>query len=185
MNDALKAIANRRSIRQFKSEQISDADLSAILSAALQAPTGHNDQSCYFTAIRNKDLIKELSDGSKLEMQKSPVEWMAKVGKNEKLNIYYNAPTVIMVSAKKDAVTPMADVCASIQNILIAAESLGLGSCWIGFASFFFTGPERYSKIGIPEGYDVHYGVAIGYKPDNFIGQQPARKLTKYFHIIS
>ncbi len=184
MNETLKAIKNRRSVRQFKTEQINKDDLQAILLAAVQAPSGHNDQSCYFTAIQNSELIKELSDGSKIEMQKSPVEWMAHIGKNEKLNIYYNAPTVIIVSTKKDAVTPVADVCAAIQNILIAAESLGIGSCWIGFTSFYFTGAERNSKIGIPEGYEVHYGVALGYKADNFNTQQPARKHDKYFHII-
>ena len=67
MNEVLKTIAKRRSIRKFESKQISDSDLHAILEAGLQAPSGHNDQSWYFSVIQDSKLIKELSDGSKQE----------------------------------------------------------------------------------------------------------------------
>lgn len=184
MNDVLKAIANRRSIRQFGPGQIGDAELAAILGAALQAPSGHNDQSCYFAVVQDPELIKELSDGSKIEMQKVPVEWISNLGKNEKFDIYYNAPTIVIAAARKDAVSPAADVCAAIQNILIAAESLQIGSCWIGFAEFYFNGPDRYGRVGIPEGYEVHYGVALGPKPAGPGPKVPARKYERYYHVM-
>lgn len=184
MNEVLKTIAKRRSIRQFEAKQISGADLQAIIDAGLQAPTGHNDQSVYLSVIQDATLIKELSDGSKAEMQKLPVPWIANIGKNEKLNIYYDAPTIILVAAKKDAVSPLADVCAAIQNILIAATSLNIGSCWIGFTKFYFTAAERNKKAGIPDGYEVHYGVALGHIPETLKLKQPDRKHEKYFGII-
>ncbi len=184
MNETLRSIANRRSTRQFSREQISDEDLQSIIDAAQQAPTGHNDQSCYFVVIQNGDLIKELSDGSKAVMQKSPVDWIARIGKNDKLNIYYDAPTVIIVASRKDAVSPLPDVCAAVENIMIAAESLGIGSCWIGFTKFNFNSPEKDKRIGIPDGYEVHYGVALGHKPDGSEAAQPPRKYDKYFHVI-
>jgi nitroreductase len=184
MNKVLETIAKRRSIRNFGPGQISDADLNAILEAALQAPSGHNDQSWFFSVIQDPKLIKELSDGSKLEMQKSSIPWMAELGKSEKIDIYHHAPTVIIAAAKKDAVTPAADVCAAIENILLAATSLGLGSCWIGFARYNFTSPEKNKKIGIPDGYEVHYGVALGNLPKKQKLTPPARKYEQYYRII-
>jgi nitroreductase len=184
MNKVLETIAKRRSIRQFGPGQISDADLSAILEAALQAPSGHNDQSWFFSVVQDQKLIKELSDGSKIGMQKSPIPWMAELGKSEKLHIYHHAPTVIIAAAKKDAISPLADVCAAIENMLLAATSLGLGSCWIGFTRYNFISPEKNKMVGIPNGYEVHYGVALGYLPKNLKTTPPARKYQQYFSII-
>ena len=184
MNKTLKAIEKRRSIRQFDSKQISDEELQSILDAGMQAPTGHNDQSCYFIAIRDAKLIKEFSDGSKVVMQKLPIEWIANIGKNEKLNIYYGAPTIVLVAAKKDAVSPIPDVCAAIQNMLIASTSLNIGSCWIGFAKFHFNTPENNKKVGLPDGYEIHYAVALGYIPASAKLSRPDRKFGKYFGII-
>lgn len=182
MNEVLKTIAARRSIRQFQPEQIKDSELHAILEAGLQAPSGHNDQSWFFSVIQDKKLIKEISDGSKAEMAKSPNEWMASAGKNESFNIYYGAPTVIIVSGKKDAVTGMADVCAAIENMLIAATSLNIGTCWIGFAKYNFINPDRNKKVKIPEGYEAYYGIALGYKAKS--GNPPEKKYPKYFEIL-
>jgi nitroreductase len=184
MNEVLKTIARRRSIRQFGPGQIDDADLHAILEAGLQAPSGHNDQSWYFAVIQDEKLIKELSDGSKLGMQKSPLPWMVKLGQNENVHIYHHAPTIIIVAAKKDAITPVPDVCAAIENMLLAATSLGLGSCWIGFTKYNFTSPEKERQIGIPEGYEVQYGVALGNLPAGYQPSPPERKYEQYYRII-
>jgi nitroreductase len=184
MNDVLKTISARRSTRRFMPEQITDAELQAILDAGLQAPTGHNDQSCYFAVVQNSKRIRELSDGSKMEMRKIPVDWIANLGRNEKFNIYHDAPTVVLVAARKDAVSPVPDACAAIQNMLIAAESLNIGSCWIGFAHFNFSSPERLQSVGIPDGYAVHFGVALGYRPEGFSANRPARKFERYYHLI-
>lgn len=184
MNEVLKAIAGRRSIRQFQEKQITDDELQAILEAGLQAPSGHNDQPWYFLVIQDRAMIDEISEGSKREMRKSPADWIANLGKNEKFRIFYNAPTVIVVAARKDAISPLADVCAAVQNMLIAAESLGMGSCWIGFVKFYFTGPESYVKTGIPEGFEVYYAVALGYKPEGLMLNARPRKYERYFHIV-
>jgi nitroreductase len=184
MNETLGTIAKRRSTRQFKPEPIADTELHAILEAGLAAPSGHNDQSWYFAVVQNKDLIGKLSDGSKIEMQKTGMDWIVNLGKNEQFNIYHHAPTVVLVAVRKDAVSPVADACAAIQNMLIAAESLHIGSCWIGFAQFYFTTPERTREVGIPDGYAVHYAVALGYRPEGQRSNPPARKYTKYYHVI-
>lgn len=184
MNETLRIIANRRSIRRFKAEQISDEELQAIVTAGLQAPSGHNSQSWYVVVVQNRELIDEMSEGSKRAMQKVPVDWIAELGRNDEYHIYYHAPTVVVVAARMDALSAVADVCAAIQNMLIAAESLGVGSCWMGFTRFFFDAAEARQRIGLPEGYEVHYAVALGYKPEGLPLEPPQKKFAAYSHTI-
>ena len=184
MNEVLKTIAGRRSIRQYREEQIKDTELKAILEAGLQAPSGHDSQSWHFTVIQKRELIDEISAGSKMAMRKSGVEWIAKLGDVEKYNIFYNAPTVVILAAKKDALSPVADVCAALQNMVIAAESLGIGSCWMGFAAFYFSAPQSYKKIGIPEGYEVQYAMTLGYKPAGWKANPRQRKYEDFYRVI-
>ncbi|MGB9936634.1 MAG: nitroreductase family protein [Methanobacterium sp.] len=164
MNKVVENIKNRRSIRRYKNEQIKDEELDLILESAIYAPTGHNDQPWYFTVIQNKELINEMSEECKRIMSDLPIEWIAKMGKAEHLHIFYNAPTVVVVSGKEDATSPIHDCSAAIQNMMLAAESMDIGSCWIGLARFFFKNEENIKKLGIPEGYRPYHGVCLGYK---------------------
>jgi nitroreductase len=164
MNHVLENIKNRRSVRQYKNEQIKGEEMDKILEAATYAPTGGNDQPWHFTILQNEDLINEINEGSKAVMREMDVEWIAQMGSTEEFNIFHRAPTVVIVSGRKDAVTPMVDCSAAVQNMLLAAESMDIGSCWIGFAKFFFENPENMKKFNIPENYEVHFGVSLGYK---------------------
>ncbi|MCX6559483.1 MAG: nitroreductase [Candidatus Aminicenantes bacterium] len=184
MNEVLRAIRNRRSLRRFKPDPLPEEALKAILEAGLQAPTGHNDQPWFLSVVLDQALLREISDGGKAAMRTIPVPWIAELGKNEKFQMFYGAPAVVFVSARKDAVSPLADVCAAIQNMLLASESLGIGSCWIGFAKFYFTGPDRLAQLGIPESHEVHYGVALGFRPDGLVLNPPDRKFEHFYRII-
>jgi nitroreductase len=85
---------------------------------------------------------------------------------------------------RKDAVTGEADISAAIQNMLIAAESLGIGSCWIGLARFYFMDPLNCKRLKIPEGCEPKYAVIFGYKPDGFVGKAPERKWKRYWEKV-
>jgi len=167
LNEVLRNIKSRRSIRKYRNEQIKDEELEMILESAIYAPTGGNDQPWHFTVVQNKELIDEMNKKCKKAMVEVPVDWIAKMGKAENLHIFYNAPTVIVVLGKEDATSPLPDCCAAIQNMLLAAESIGIGSCWIGLARFFFEDKENIKKLGVPEGYKPYYGVSLGYKASN------------------
>jgi nitroreductase len=184
MNETLQTIARRRSVRRFKDAQITDAELQAILETGLQAPSGHNDQSAFLLAIQDQAVIREISDGSKAAMRMSPVDWVAAAGANEKFHIFYDAPTVVIVASRRNAVSPLADACAAIQNMLLAAESLSLGSCWIGFVRYHFQNPAAYARLGILEGYEVQYGVALGFRPDGPAPKPPVPKPETRWRII-
>ncbi|MFA5161399.1 MAG: nitroreductase family protein [Elusimicrobiales bacterium] len=167
MNPVIENIKNRRSVRKYKTEPLIKEHLDAILEAAAYAPSGHNDQPWHFTVIRNRALIDLLSSRTKEWMAKQPQDWMSAMGKNPEFHVFYNAPAVIAVSYRKDAVSPQADVCAAIQNMLLAAESLDIGSCWIGLARYVLKTPEGAdlaARLQLPAGYEPDYFVTLGYK---------------------
>ncbi|MCG0275468.1 MAG: nitroreductase [Thermosediminibacteraceae bacterium] len=165
MNEVINAIKTRRSIRRFLPEQIKDEEIQAIIEAAIHAPSGHNEQPWHFTVIQNKELIDHFSLVTKKAMAESEVEWIAAMGRNEKLHLFYNAPTIIVVSGRKNSYSALIDCSAATQNMLLAAHSLGLGACWIGLTSFLFKIEEEVKKLSLPDGYEPFFTVALGY-PD-------------------
>lgn len=169
-NDVLKVIRNRRSTRKYKEEQITEEELQVLLDAGIQAPSAVNAQPWYFTVVQNKEMINYISYKAKEVMRESDNDYVVKFGKND-VNIFYNAPTIIIVSGKKDVDLSLVDCSAAIENMLIAGESIGLGSVWVGFSRFFFTLDDEVKKLEIPQGYEPFYTVAVGYKEnDNILG---------------
>jgi nitroreductase len=164
MNDILKTIKSRRSIRKYMKEQISQEELDAILEAGIYAPTAHNDQPWHFTVVQNQELLHDINEKVRKEMAASDNEWVKKTGSNPAFQVTYDAPTLIVVSGRKDAIAWQVDCAAAIQNMLIAAESLNIGSVWLGLLRFYFQKEAEVCRLGIPENYQPYYGVAFGYK---------------------
>ncbi len=162
-NEVLKAIRDRRSTRSYKAEQISEEELQTLLEAAIQAPSASNLQPWHFTVIQDKELIDYISDKSKEAMLKSGIDYAVNIAKSE-LSIFYHAPTVIIVSGQEQDRSALVDCSAAIENMLIAAESIGLGTVWVGLSRFFFAIEADVQKLSLPEGYKPFYAVAIGYK---------------------
>jgi nitroreductase len=167
MNPTIEIIKNRRSVRNYLPQQIKEVELKEILDTAVYAPTGRNHQPWHFTVIQNQELIKRMGAKTKELMSQSKEDWISEKGKDLSFNLFYNAPTVIIVSGRRDAYSPLTDCSAAIQNILLAAESLNIGSCWVGLVSHFFSVKEDVAKLDIPECYEPYYAVCLGYKnPD-------------------
>ncbi len=164
MNSTIQTIKNRRSVRKYLPTQIKEEELKEILSCAVHAPTGHNDQPWHFTVVQDKELIGYMGAKTKEMMSKSNVAWIAERGKSQTFNVFHDAPTVIVVSGNTKAYSPLTDYSAAIQNMLLAAESLDLGSCWVGLASHFFSEEEEVKKLNLPAGYKPYYAVCLGYK---------------------
>lgn len=163
MNIVLETIKNRRSIRTFKSDQISKENLDLIIEAGIYAPTACNEQPWHFTVIQNSELLQYINKKTSEEMQKSDTEWIKEMASNPNFKVTYDSPTLIIVSGRKDGSDAKTDCSAAIQNMLLAAESLGIGSVWLGLLKFFFNDPNSIEKVKIPEGYEPFYGVSLGY----------------------
>jgi len=174
-NETLSIIKNRRSIRNFKDEQIKDEELQAVLDAGIYAPSA-NDQAWRFTVIQNKELLAWLNcEAKEIAKQYEPLQELAN---NEGFNIFYGAPTLILVSGEEKAIAIESDCAAATQNMLLAAESIGLGSCWIGFVLVAFSSPkakEYLKELGVPDGYKPYASVALGYKNIESV-ETPQRK---------
>lgn len=168
MNETISTIQNRRSTRRFKPDLIGRKELDAIIDAGLHAPSTMNQQSWDFTVLRSKDKIDALNDASKKAMEEKGYGTGAS-------QIFYNAPVVVIVSFQKDAMFPTADCSAAIQNMLLAAHSLGIGSCWIGGAITYFTSDEHGAEFGVPDTHSPFFTIAFGYAEGN-PGTMPARK---------
>lgn len=162
MNEVIKNIKSRRSCRAYDEKQISTEDLNEILECALCGPSGMNTQGCYYTAIQNKEVLQELNEAVKNVFK----EIGDSRGENENYNFYYNAPTLIIVTAKKDYKYSFTDGSAGLENIFLAATSLGLGSCWINQLKDtcdYKVVRSILNRYHIPADFEVIGCAAIGY----------------------
>lgn len=171
MNEVINAIKSRRSVRLYKSDPLKKDVMQVIVEAGYYAPTGHGAQPWHFSVIQDRTLLDEVNARAKKKMAAVPVDWIQNIGKAPGANITHKAPVLVIVSAKKDAVTGAEDCTAAMENMMIAAESLGIGSCWMGFVSFIFDDADMMKKLGVPEGYEPRQAAVFGY-PDG--RKQPA-----------
>ena len=181
MNEIIQNILDRRSVRVYSDEQIKQEDLELVLKAGLFSPSACNSQPWHFTVVQNKEIIDTLNVESKKLLVNGKDEYFKEMGKNEKYNIFYHAPTVIVISGEKATLVPEIDCSAATQNMLLAAESLNIGTCWIGLVTYLFKGPnaqEYYKMLEIPEGYEPYYAITLGYKKFPNPKPQPRRENT-------
>ena len=143
MNETIKNLVERRSCRKYSSTQIKEDELNSVLKAGEYAPTGMGMQSPIIVVLQNKSIIDKLSKINAKIM-----------GKDE--DPFYGAPTVLVVLADKNIGTYIEDGSLVLGNLMNAAYSLGLGSCWIHRAKEEFEtdeGKELLKEWNISENY--------------------------------
>ena len=131
LNEVLENIKSRRSVRTYTEQQVSAENLNLILEAATYAPSGMNYQTWHFTAIQDADILRELNEKIKGAFAKSDEPRLQERGHSETYCCYYHAPTLIIVSNEPTQWWASMDCACAMQNIFLAAKSLGIGSCWI------------------------------------------------------
>jgi len=167
MNLTLRVIRNRRSIRAFKHEQIKPEELEAIVEAGVYAPSASNKQNVHFTVIQKKELVEKVNGWIVEEIQQGGNEYLKKIVERSGGSIFRNAPTVIIVSSEEKDRFSNVNAAAATENMLIAAESLEIGSCWIGMVSVLSISKSlgEFKKVLLlPEGYVPQNGITLGYK---------------------
>lgn len=162
MNEVIKAMKERRSIRKFKAEMPSKADLEQIVEAGLYAANGRGRQAVITIAVTDKELRDKLSAVNNEIM-----------GGLEGNDPFYGAPAILIVLANKEVPTAPYDGSLVMGNLMLAAHSLGLGSIWIHRAKEEFEMPE-YQKLlkdlGIEGEWEGIGHCAVGY----IDGENPA-----------
>ncbi len=149
MNEVMKTISERRSIRAYDPAPIPEADLQAILTAALEAPSARNLQPWHFSVVTNRALLDEFD--AALDPEHS---------------VTYKAPAVIFISAPIErSFFAKIDCGIAVQNMALTAWSLGYGNVILGAPrQVFIGGKGAYfnEKLDIPEGYEFIIGLAVG-----------------------
>jgi nitroreductase len=172
-NEVTDCIFTRRSTRQYKEQQIESIDLETLLEAAIWAPSGGNNQSWLFTAIQNKEVLSKLNDLVREGFQQwiPDDDYPGKLGakassQKEGFNFFYHAPTIIIASNRPNYENAMADCSLALENIFLAANSLGLGSCYLNQLHWLRSdhGVREYLfELGIPKEHTICSAAAIGY----------------------
>jgi nitroreductase len=160
MNEVLKNIETRRSVRSYKPDMIPQDILDQIIKAGTYAATGKNHQSPIIIAVTNKEVRDKLS--------KINAEIMG-----TKTDPFYGAPVVLIVLAEKQFPTYVYDGSLVIGNMMLAAHSLGIGSCWIHRAKQEFEREEYkdlLKSLGIEGDYEGIGHCILGYSD----GEEPA-----------
>ncbi len=155
MNETLTTIRQRSSIRAYKNEKLTEEELNILLEAGLMAPTAANRQEVHFTVVNSDNPILE-----EIEAEKNAFR-----GLKPRFNFYYDAPTVIFLSADTDFHWGTLDAGIAVENITLAAQSLGLGSLIIGCIYDALNGDRMEyfrEKLQIPEGYKFEIAIAVG-----------------------
>ena len=172
-NEVTDCIHARRSTRSFQDRPIDLEQLETILDAAIWAPSGGNNQSWLFTAVRDKSALLKINALVKQGFQTwipdddYPGKHMAKtLSQREDYNFYYSAPVLIIASNKPNYENAMADCSLALENLFIAAQSLGLGSCYINQLHWLRGDPalrDYLSQLGIPKEHTICSAAAVGY----------------------
>ena len=167
MNAVIENILTRRSVRVYNTDkQISKEELDIILKCACYSPSGCNAQPWHFTVLQNKEIMQLLNVETKKELLKTDNPLFIRMGENPKFDIFYKAPSAVIVSMDDNAVAPVSDCSAASQNMLLAAHSLGIASCWVGLITFLFESErgEAYAKLlNIPAGFKPLHAILLGY----------------------
>ncbi len=176
MNVVLDTIRSRRSVRAYQDTLLKKEDLKAIVEAGTWAPTGHNQQPWHFAVVQDRALLAEANTKAKAVMVNIDVDWIKKMGASPDVDITHGAPVLIIVSSVAGAITGPADCTAAMENMMIAAQSLGIGSCWMGLINFVFDDAELMKRLGVPEGYRPQQAAVFGVPAGNAKGNAPVRK---------
>ncbi|MCD7736670.1 MAG: nitroreductase [Lachnospiraceae bacterium] len=172
MNEVLKSLEERRSVRSYKAEQIRDDELEQILRAGTYAPTGMGAQSPVMVVVQDPETIAKLSKMNAAVMGVSS-------------DPFYGAPTVIIVLADRSRPTFVEDGSLVMGNLMNAAFAIGVDSCWIHRAKEVFDskdGKALLKQWGIEGDYQGIGHCILGYR-DGELPQAKPRKENYIFRV--
>lgn len=178
LNTILEIIEKRRSIRKYQPTQIKDEELAAILEAGRSAPSGGNNQTSHFIVIQNASILQELKRLVSLEFEKmelkegmyKSLQTSIKAAKKGGYDFFYNAPTLVIAANQKKYGNAIADCACALENMMLAASSLNIGSCWINQLHWLDDNEviHKYmTELGLGDGETICGGLSLGYSAIN------------------
>ena len=176
--DIVDAISGRRSTREYKSQSVDEKTIRRLIDAATQAPNAVNQQPWTFTVVRDQALLNRVSHDAKAHMLATMPADMAAGTRTEHFHkmlgdpafqIFYHAPLLILISGSAPGSWIIEDCALAAENLMLLAHSMGLGSCWIGFAQSYLNTPAGKQALSLPESWVPVAPIILG-----FASAQPA-----------
>ncbi|MBR3020192.1 MAG: nitroreductase [Clostridia bacterium] len=168
-NETLNLISSRRSHRAYEQTPLSQEQIDALLKAAVESPSAVNRQPWHFTVVRNQALLDELNKAVWEQMMKRNSDKRSPRFADKDFHVFYHAPCVIFISGMPDNHYTPIDGGIAVENIALAAESMGLGSVILGMPrdAFMTEKAEAFRKaLLFPEGWDFVIAIAVGVPAD-------------------
>ena len=172
MANTLDDLKNRRSCRSYQPRQITEEELQQVLEAGMYAPTGMGKQSPIIIAVQNKEAIETLRSMN------------AAIMGTPEADPFYGAPTVLIVLADRSRPTYLYDGSCVMDNLLNAAQALGLGACWIHRAREEFdseAGKALLKQWGVEGDYEGIGHCILGYRADAVPAPAPRKGNYVYY----
>lgn len=173
-NAVLNNILTRRSVRMYRSQQLGDGALADIIEAGRCAPSGGNNQTTHFLVIQNAQVLNELKalvtrEFAKMELTEGMYKSLRASILRSRAGGYdfiFGAPTLVVTANRRGYGNAMADCAVALENMMLAAWSLGIGSCWINQLRWLCDNEAicaYLQALGIREDEWVCGSLALGY----------------------
>ncbi len=190
MNPVLQAIHDRRSIRRFKSQPVDRQQLEQVVEAGRQAPTGGNTRTTRFVVIQNPQILERIQETAcdafaQMEADENTYKSLRhsiQASKKGGYRFLYEAPVLILTTNLRNYGNAYSDCACALENMMLAAHSLGLGSCWINQLRWLNQCEpvcKMLEEYGIPPEEMVCGGLVVGV-PD----QQPPIPSQEGCHVL-
>jgi nitroreductase len=165
--NVIEAIRGRRAVRKFLPKPIERSVVTAIVEAAAQAPSAMNVQPWFFVVVEGADVLRRWSTSAKQHLlitmsAGSPIARFRDQLADPGMNIFHDAPTLIVICARDNSSQAAEDCCLAAENLMLAAHDRGLGTCWIGLARPWFNTAEGHEAINLPQGAVAVAPIVIG-----------------------
>ena len=174
MNETIQNIISRRSVKKYLDKPVPTELVEQVVKAGTYAPSGMNKQSAIILAVTNKEMRDRLS-----RINLDIVNSHNLTTSSGHSDPFYAAPVVLVVLAKKDIGTRVYDGSLVMENMMVAAQSLGLASCWIHRAKETFEtaeGKQILRDLGITDEYEGIGNCILGYAAPDALKPQKPRK---------
>ncbi len=165
-NPTLDIIRRRRSLRAYTAEPVSREALAAIVEAGQHAPNGSGAQDWHFSVVTEAALLGDIGRAAKDMAMHMGIPHLAELGADPNFDCLYGAPALVLVSGSAENPSAATDCACAVTNMLIAAESLGIGSCFLFFPSMALMGGdgERLRvALSVPDGLTVYSCACFGH----------------------